>query len=71
MEKVWNVVLLLLHLCMENWESIKIKIEERGINKSWLARRLGIPQSTLSAYLNGTRTLPDELNNKILTLIQR
>jgi len=56
---------------MPNWETVKIKVEQKGINKSWLARKLKIPQSTLSAYLNGTRTLPDELNNKILDLIKK
>lgn len=48
---------------------LKTKIENKGINKSWLARKLEIPQSTLSHYLNGTRTITDEISNEIDRII--
>lgn len=48
---------------------LKEKIEKKGINKSWLARKIGIPQSTLSHYLNGTRTLPDYIASDIDRII--
>jgi DNA-binding LacI/PurR family transcriptional regulator len=50
--------------------TLKDKIENKGINKSWLAKKIGIPQSTLSHYLNGTRTMSDEINNKIVSIIK-
>lgn len=48
---------------------LKEKIEKKGINKSWLARQLGIPQSTLSAGLNKTRPLSEGIVKKINEII--
>ena len=51
--------------------TLKERIEESGLKMLWIAKKLNIPQSTLSAYLCGTRTMPDEINNKIIELIRR
>lgn len=51
--------------------TLKELILESGLRKNWIAKQLGIPQSTLSHYLNGTRTMPKEINNKIIKLINR
>ena len=49
---------------------LKEKIESKGINKSWLARQLGIPQSTLSSGLNKTRPLSDEIIKKTKEILE-
>ena len=51
--------------------TLKQRIEESGLKMLWIAKKLDIPQSTLSHYLNGTRTMPYEINNKIIELIKR
>lgn len=52
-------------------EPIKRKIQEKGIKLIWIAKQLNIKQSTLSMYLSGQRTMPEELNNRIADLINR
>jgi len=52
-------------------KTLKERIEESGLKMIWIANKLSIPQSTLSHYLNGTRTMPDDINNKIIALIKR
>ncbi len=52
-------------------KTIKERIEESGLKMLWIANKIGIPQSTLSHYINGTRTMPDEINNKIVELIKK
>ncbi len=51
--------------------TLKERIEESGLKMLWIANKIDIPQSTLSHYLNGTRTMPVEINNKIIELIKR
>lgn len=51
--------------------TLKERIRESGFRKNWIAKQIGIPQSTLSHYLNGTRTMPVKINNKIIKLITR
>ncbi len=51
--------------------TLKERIEESGLKMLWIAKKLNIPQSTLSAYLNGTRTMPSDINNKIIELIKK
>ncbi|GAH11005.1 unnamed protein product [marine sediment metagenome] len=46
-------------------------IQESGLRKNWIAEQLDIPQSTLSHYQNGTRTMPALINNRIIKLISR
>jgi len=41
-------------------KELRDKIEARGIKKAWIARKLGIPKSTLSSYLNETRGIPEK-----------
>ena len=48
----------------------KTKINEKGLKMGWIAKQLNIPQSTLSTYVNGTRTMPSNIEfrlNKILS----
>ena len=51
--------------------TLKQRIRESGLRKNWIAKQLEIPQSTLSHYLNGTRTMPAKINNRIIKLISR
>lgn len=41
-------------------KELRDKIESRGIKKAWIAKQLNIPKSTLSSYLNETRTIPEK-----------
>lgn len=43
----------------------KKKIEEKGLNKSWLARKLNIKQSTFASYISGARTMPLDVEEKL------
>ncbi len=52
-------------------KTIKERIDESGLKMLWIANKICIPQSTLSHYINGTRTMPDEINNKIVELIKK
>jgi len=52
-------------------KTLKERIEDSGLKMLWIANKLDIPQSTLSHYINGTRSMPDEINNKIVELIKR
>lgn len=47
----------------------KKKIEEKGLNKSWLARKLGIAQSTFSMYLSGDRTMPENVKKELKIIL--
>lgn len=41
------------------------RLTDSGINLSWLSRELGMERSTLYRYLNGTRTMPEDLPQRI------
>ena len=50
-------------------EEIRKKITERGLKKGWLADKLNIPKSTLSSYLNETRTIPENVLKELKLLL--
>jgi len=50
-------------------EEIRKKIKEKGLLKGWIANKLNIPQSTLSSYLNETRTIPDEVKKELVKIL--
>jgi ribosome-binding protein aMBF1 (putative translation factor) len=54
---------------MKKGKSILEKIESKGINKSWLARKIGIKQSTLSNYLHEIRQMPEGVKKQINEII--
>lgn len=49
---------------------MKQKIKQSGRTQKWVAKQLGIPYLTLSAYLNGYRNMPLEVEEKILNVIK-
>lgn len=50
-------------------EKIKLKIKQKGLKISWVAKQIGISQPSLSMYLNGNREMPIEIKNKINKLL--
>ena len=54
---------------MEKTKTLLELIEERGINKSWLARRIGLKTSTLSNYLHGLRIMPERVEKDIKEIL--
>ena len=45
-------------------------IKEKGIKMSWISKKLDIPKSTLSNYINGKRDIPLDIEfrlNKLLS----
>ena len=49
-------------------ESVKEKVKEAGVKKTWLAEKVGISNVLLSHYLNGTRQMPDHIKREILRI---
>lgn len=52
-------------------KTLKERILESGYRMDYIAKQLNIPKSTLSHYLNGTRTMPAYINNNIIKLITK
>ena len=52
-------------------KSIKKRIEEKGLKMTWVADQLNIKYSTLMSYINEFRTMPTEVNNAIIALINK
>jgi len=52
-------------------KTLKQRIEEKGVKMTWIAEQLDIKYPTLMSYINEFRTMPTELNNKILDLINK
>ncbi len=50
---------------------IKEIIEKRGRKMTWVADQLNIKYSTLMSYINEFRTMPTEVNNAIIDLINK
>ena len=48
---------------------IKNLIKESGRTTKWIAKKLEIPYGTLIAYLNGHRTTPKDLEQRIKELL--
>lgn len=45
-------------------------IEKKGIKKTWLAKQVGIPQPTLSMYLNEKRKMPFDIEIRINQILK-
>lgn len=55
---------------MKNMYTLKEKVKAKGLKIGWLANQVGIPQTTLSSYLNGARTMPLSVEAKLKTLLK-
>ena len=44
-------------------------IDTKGIKRSWISKQLGIPNSTLSNYINGKRDIPYDIELKLNKLL--
>ena len=51
--------------------TLKQRIEEKGLKMTWIAEQLNIKYSTLMSYINEFRTMPTEVNNAIIDLINK
>lgn len=48
----------------------KTKIKQKGLKITWIAMQLSVSRPTLSAYINGTRTIPFDVEKRLKTLLQ-
>lgn len=55
---------------MTNTELLKQKIQEAGLKQNWLAEKLSISESSLSAKINGRRYFNQVEMNKIRDLLK-
>jgi predicted transcriptional regulator len=49
---------------------MKQKIKDRGLKISWIAKKVGVSQPLLSMYLNGSRTMPEDIERKIKEILK-
>lgn len=49
---------------------MKERIKKCGLSITWVANKLGIPRPTLNSYLNGFRTMNDDVNKKLNELLK-
>lgn len=47
----------------------KTKIKQKGLKINWIATQLNISRPTLSAYLNGTRDMPYDVESRLKVLL--
>ena len=47
----------------------KKRIDERGLKKSWIAKKMGISQTLLSFYLNNDRPIPEDRKNHLTQIL--
>ena len=50
-------------------KKINEAIEERGIKKCWVAKKIGVGSPFLSDCLNGNKVLPTEREDQIILLL--
>jgi hypothetical protein len=48
---------------------LKDKIRSKGIKQTWIADKINRSPEELTMWLNGTRSMPDEIKKQILILI--
>ena len=49
---------------------MKEKIKNKGLKISWIAKQVGISQPLLSMYLNGSRSMPEQIEKKIKEVLK-
>lgn len=50
--------------------TLKQRINDKGLKVSWIAEKINIPKATLYAYLNDLRDMPQDVSDKIKYLIK-
>lgn len=50
-------------------EKLKKEIKDSGRSFKWLSEKLDIPYQTFIAYMNGYRTMPNDLEKKIKKIL--
>lgn len=48
---------------------LKQQIQSKGLKLSWVAQQVGISKTMFSFYLSGTRTMPDDVKQKVKAII--
>ena len=48
----------------------KIAIKEKGLMIKWVAAQLGISNVTLSYFLNNTRPMPQDIEDKLKEILK-
>ena len=47
----------------------KKKIQEKGLRKDWIAKKLGISKTLFSFYINGNRSVPENIEKKLKEIL--
>ena len=50
---------------------MKERIKNNGLTITWVADKINIPRPTLNSYLNGFRTMPEQVKKDINNLLKR
>ena len=61
-------ILLVTNIIQMN--TLKQRINDKGLKVSWIAEKINIPKATLYAYLNDLRDMPQDVSDKIKYLIK-
>jgi plasmid maintenance system antidote protein VapI len=48
---------------------LKERIRLKGLKQNWIADKIGVNPITFNAYLNGERSMPQEVSDKVKKLI--
>jgi plasmid maintenance system antidote protein VapI len=49
---------------------LKERIRSKGLKQNWVAAQIEVNPITFNAYLNGERTMPQEVSDKVKKLIE-
>lgn len=50
---------------------LKLCLIDMGYRIEWMADHFGVNRRTFSAYMNGTRKIPEELHNKVVDYLRQ
>ena len=48
----------------------KEEINKRGLKITWIAKQIGISRCLLSVYINGSRHMPEHIENKLKLILK-
>lgn len=49
--------------------TLKDRIKSKGMKQSWVASQIGVNYNTFRAYMNNERSIPQDISDKVKSLI--